>query len=51
MLGSFKKAKINQQKVKLHHTSDSVTYACSEYDLVMFNLFFSNSMHNYITYY
>jgi hypothetical protein len=51
MLGSLKKAKINWQKVKLHHTSDSVSYACSEYDLVMFNLFFPNSMHNYITYY
>ncbi|XP_008652573.1 uncharacterized protein [Zea mays] len=29
------KAKINRQKLKMHHTAGSVSYACSEYDLAV----------------
>jgi hypothetical protein len=38
-------AKANRQKLQLHHTSSSVSYACLEHELVMY-MCFINSMHN-----
>jgi hypothetical protein len=36
-------AKANRQKLQLHHTFGSVSYACSKHDLVMY-IYFINSV-------